>query len=129
MNPALVLFLSLTGATGAALFGVSPFSHMGEAPPSAGPVLEAAPAVAPPETEVWDLEYGAYLAETCSACHGEDQPGAPLLEGRSFAELREALEAYASGARRHDQMGVVARSLTAEERGHVAAWLASRPAR
>ncbi|MDD2866959.1 hypothetical protein [Neomegalonema sp.] len=82
------------------------------------PAAEAAP----------DPEYGAWLAEACAACHGGATPGVPALEGRSFAELRAALEAYASGARTHDQMGVVARSLTPEERGHVAAWFAGRPA-
>lgn len=92
--------------------------------PAAETQAEALPAA---EAPLWDLEYGAYLAEACAACHGGAQPGVPALAGRPQAELRAALEAYASGARPHDQMGALARSLSPEERGHVAAWFASRP--
>ncbi|WP_018631612.1 c-type cytochrome [Neomegalonema perideroedes] len=111
MNPAALLILAVFAA----------LLRGGAFPP------EPPQAPAAPPAGAWDLDYGAYLAESCAACHGGATPGVPALEGRPFAELHEALEAYASGARRHDQMGVVARSLTPEERGHVAAWFAGRP--
>ena len=123
MNAALFVFCMVVGGFGAARLGVGPFAPEGAAPPA---LTAPEPTIEP--QEVWDLEYGAWLAEACLACHGAaETQGAPRLAGRPAAELRAALESYASGARPHDQMGVLARSLTPEERGHVAAWFAAQP--
>ena len=65
----------------------------------------------------------------CASCHGgiDRKLGAPWLEGMPREYLRAQLSAFARGERRNDshaQMRNMARAMTAEEIGHVAAFYA-----
>lgn len=78
------------------------------------------------------LAEGALLPEerTCSRCHGalgvgRPEEGTPRLAGQARLYLRKQLDDFASGARRSERMTPVARALTAEQRGAVAAYYAS----
>ncbi len=110
--------------------------------PDSGGVLPRPAAVpVPPASEptpsAADLEAGARLATegagavpACNSCHGargEGQPAerAPRLAGLGAAYLRQQLEAYASGARRHPVMEPIAQALQAAPRHQVAAHFAS----
>lgn len=72
-------------------------------------------------------------ANACFTCHGLDGAGdgdaAPRLAGLDAGYLHKQLEDYASGLRRHDVMGEVARNLTPKARAAVAAWYAGLPPR
>ncbi|HET7836970.1 MAG TPA: c-type cytochrome [Variovorax sp.] len=69
----------------------------------------------------------------CAACHGPmgTTTAAPRLDGQQRAYLEVQLEALASGARHNDisgQMRGIARQLTAQEIGALAAYYAAAPA-
>ena len=68
----------------------------------------------------------------CVACHGESgrsrTPGTPHLAGQDETYLRNALQAYRSGARRSQPMGSVASSLPARDIAGLARWYARQPA-
>lgn len=74
----------------------------------------------------------ARAAYACFTCHGLDGggngAGAPRLAGLDFGYLNRQLEGYALGLRRHDEMGYVARLLSADERQKVALHYARLPA-
>jgi cytochrome c553 len=65
----------------------------------------------------------------CAACHGNDgiatQPDAPNLAGQNALYTAMQLRAYRDGARRHEQMNVVVRSLTDAQIDDLAAWYAA----
>ncbi len=68
-------------------------------------------------------------ATACAACHGPDGiaklPGAPHLAGQPQEYLAAQLEAYRSGRRAHEIMGVVARTLGDADIAELSAWFAS----
>jgi cytochrome c553 len=75
---------------------------------------------------------GAELPEarTCSRCHGvlgigRPEEGTPRLAGQPRFYLEKQLDDFASGARPSDRMAPVARALSPEQRGAVAAYYAS----
>ena len=89
---------------------------------SAGPLLEPA----------WagDAAAGRARASTaCQACHGEDGKaivvGAAHLSGQQKEYLVEQLRAFRSGSRRHEQMSIIAKSLTDADIENVSEWYSS----
>jgi cytochrome c553 len=62
-------------------------------------------------------------------CHGAmciaTTPDAPHLAAQSAIYTAAQLRAYRSGARRHEVMAVLARALSDEDIGNLAAWYAS----
>lgn len=67
----------------------------------------------------------------CASCHGgiDQKPGSPWLEGMPQAYVAGQLQAFASGQRRNDPMGVmrnVARQMTAPEIDAVSQFYANR---
>lgn len=62
-------------------------------------------------------------------CHGElglsKAPDTPHLAGQPALYLRRQLEAYRSGARRHEVMNVVARTLSDADIDALARWYES----
>ena len=72
-----------------------------------------------------DLEYGAHLAESCTACHSDGAQGIPTIVGLEPAALIAMLEAYADGTRDHPGMRVVAAGLGEPERAALGAYLAT----
>lgn len=75
------------------------------------------------------VEAGRHKARACAVCHGPlglaSQPDAPHLAGQSAVYLTTQLKAYRSGARRHEVMSLMARSLSDEDIAQLAAWFAS----
>lgn len=73
---------------------------------------------------------GRKLARMCSACHGRDgvavRPHTPDIAGLDPDYLAEQLAAYRDGARRHEEMNVVARPLSDGQIASLAAWFASQ---
>lgn len=69
------------------------------------------------------------VAGTCAVCHGLNGiaklPEAPHLAGENAKYIIKQLQAFKSGARKHEQMSVVAKSLSDEDMANVAAWFAS----
>lgn len=65
----------------------------------------------------------------CQTCHGEDGKatlvGAANLSGQQKEYLVAQLRAFRSGARRHEQMGIIAKSLTDADIENVAEWYSS----
>jgi cytochrome c553 len=69
----------------------------------------------------------------CAGCHGmsgEGRPAAgyPRLAGQPQAYLQRQLEAYADGRRADVVMGPLAKRISTEERGRLAAHFAALPA-
>jgi len=62
-----------------------------------------------------DLEYGAFLAQECAACHRADAPAGaapiPAIAGLEAAYLAQALYDYRAGTRANPVMQTIARSL------------------
>lgn len=74
-----------------------------------------------------DAAAGRAKARTlCQTCHGEDGvavlPGAANLSGQQKEYLREQLRAYRSGSRQHEQMSIVAKTLTDADIENLAEW-------
>ena len=65
----------------------------------------------------------------CSVCHGVDgiakQPDAPHLAAENVEYLLRQLKAFKSGERKHEQMSIIAQSLSDEQMADVAAWYSS----
>lgn len=72
---------------------------------------------------------GAAACASCHGAHGEGGGMFPRLGGTGADYLRAQLDAFASGARRNPIMQPIAAALAAEQRGQVAAYYASLPAR
>ncbi len=81
---------------------------------------------------VGDPEAGRKLARQCQTCHGLDGyakiPIAPHIGGEPASYLGAQLTAFRDGARTHEMMSVVAKSLTDAQIGDLAAWYASQKA-
>ncbi|MFT3857188.1 MAG: c-type cytochrome [Aquabacterium sp.] len=77
-------------------------------------------------------------AERCIECHGADGQGAghgngpegkfAKLAGQHAAYMLKQIRDFRSGARKHDQMAIMARSVSDEDVRDIAAWFASLPA-
>ncbi|RFC65524.1 cytochrome c [Fulvimarina endophytica] len=76
-----------------------------------------------------DAEAGRGKAGACAACHGRDgiavAPDAPNLAGMSPIYTVAQLKAFKSGARQHEQMSIIAQSLSEEDMADLAAWYAA----
>ena len=76
-----------------------------------------------------DAVMGRQKAMACAVCHGalgiSVTPDAPNLAGQPALYLATQLRAYRSGARKHEVMAVLAKTLTDDEISHLAAWFAS----
>ena len=72
---------------------------------------------------------GKAKAQACSTCHGvlglSQLPNAPHLAGQPEIYVAEQLKAYRSGKRSNEVMNVIAKPLTDEDIGQLAAWFAS----
>ena len=73
-----------------------------------------------------DVEYGAYLAQECSACHHihVTKPGIPHIVGLTTDYFIETLNLYKEGARDNTTMQTIARSLDDEQIAALAAFFA-----
>lgn len=109
----------------------------------AGGALAASPQGAvsrtrPPGEAVGDPRLGARLSddERCQECHGPDGHGpgevansegrVPKLGGQSLRYLVKQLDDFRSGARSHDVMTMMARSVDRQTLLHIAAYFASQ---
>jgi cytochrome c553 len=76
-----------------------------------------------------DPKAGRAKAQLCAACHGPlgvaVAPDAPNLAGQSEIYLTAQLQAYRSGRRQHEVMGVIAKPLSDDDIRDLAAWFAS----
>lgn len=72
---------------------------------------------------------GRTKAQACAVCHGAlgiaSAPDAPNLAGQPAVYLTQQLQAYRSGARRHEVMAVMARPLTDADIDNLAAWFSA----
>lgn len=85
-----------------------------------------------------DLALGAFLAEEerCVECHGVDGQGlrlaagsdgrTPRLAGQSIAYMAKQIADFRKGARRHDQMQMMARTVAEEDFIEILAYFESR---
>lgn len=64
----------------------------------------------------------------CAVCHGIDgiakNPEAPHLAGEQASYIVKQLKAFKTGARKHDQMSIIAEGLSDEDAADIAAWYA-----
>jgi cytochrome c553 len=76
-----------------------------------------------------DAAAGKQKAQMCAVCHGLDgiakAPDAPHIAGESPIYLTRQLEAFRSGERKHEQMTIIAQSLSDEDIANLAAWYSS----
>jgi cytochrome c553 len=92
-------------------------------------------ALAPPAVarERGDAVAGRSKAGACVVCHGplglSVVPEVPHLAGQPEGYLVAQLEAFRSGARRSEQMSVVAKQLSDRDVADLAAWFSSIPIR
>ncbi len=88
----------------------------------------AATAAAQPAAAT-DAAAGREKARQCQACHGLDgvgkMPDVPNIGGESELYLTRQLHAFRSGERRHEQMSIIATSLSDEDIADLAAYFAS----
>jgi cytochrome c553 len=72
---------------------------------------------------------GKQKAKMCQTCHGLDGvarlPDAPNISGDSELYITNQLNAFRSGQRQHEQMSVIASSLSDEDIADLAAWYSS----
>jgi cytochrome c553 len=66
---------------------------------------------------------------TCAVCHGRDGiakvADAPNLAGNNAQYLAKQLHAFKSGARKHEQMSIIAEGLSDADIANLAAWFAA----
>jgi cytochrome c553 len=91
-------------------------------------VLLAASVVAP--ASAGELAAGrAKAAAACQTCHGLDGmatiPNAANLSGQQKGYLVIQLKRFRSGERKHEQMGIIAKSLSDQDIEDVAEWYSS----
>jgi cytochrome c553 len=77
-----------------------------------------------------DVEAGRAKAQReCSACHGLNgvakRPDAPNIGGESDLYLEIQLDAFRSGARKHEEMSIIAAGLSDQDIADVIAWYSS----
>ena len=96
--------------------------------------LAAATAFAQQAQSTGTVERGATLASTCLGCHGIEgyrnaypDYAVPRLAGQHQEYLANALKEYRSDARQYPTMHLQALSLSDQDIGDVAAYLASKP--
>jgi cytochrome c553 len=86
-------------------------------------VISSAPALAA------DAAAGKVKAQMCAVCHGLNGiakvPDAPNLAGESAVYTTKQLKAFKDGKRQHEQMSLIAQSLSEEDIANLAAWYAS----
>lgn len=79
-----------------------------------------------------DPAAGKAKAAQCAACHGANGiavlPDAPNLAGQNEIYLVKALKDYRSGARKHEQMTVMAKGLSDKDIENLAAYYNRMPA-
>jgi cytochrome c553 len=93
-------------------------------------LLAAALLVSGPVLAAGDLEAGRAKAQReCSVCHGLNgvakRPDAPNIGGESDLYLEIQLEAFRSGARKHEEMSIIAAGLSDQDIADVIAWYSS----
>ena len=85
----------------------------------------ALPVAAPAD----DAGAGRDKARACAVCHGpvglSVTPDAPHLAGQPALYVAAQLRAYRSGARKHEVMAVMAKTLSDDDISHLATWFAS----
>lgn len=73
-----------------------------------------------------DMEAGRRKAQPCTVCHGQlglaTAPDAPNLAGQPYTYLVTQLRAYRSGARKHEVMAVMAKTLSDDDIADLASW-------
>jgi cytochrome c553 len=66
----------------------------------------------------------------CASCHGEDgrgrEPGTPHLAAQDETYLRQALQAYRAGQRKHAAMQAIAGALSQADIAAFARWYAAQ---
>jgi cytochrome c553 len=66
---------------------------------------------------------------TCAVCHGIDgiakNPDAPNLAGNNAVYLARQLNAFKGGQRQHEQMSLIAQSLSDADIANISAWYAA----
>jgi len=71
----------------------------------------------------------AKAAATCQTCHGMDGkatvPTAANISGQQKGYLIAQLEAYRSGKRQHEQMGIISKMLSDQDIQNLAQWYSS----
>jgi cytochrome c553 len=71
----------------------------------------------------------AKASGVCAVCHGLNgiakNPEAPNLAGDNAAYIAKQLHAFQSGARKQEQMSIIAQSLSEQDIADVAAWYSS----
>ena len=76
-----------------------------------------------------DAAAGKAKAQMCAVCHGLNGiakvPDAPNLAGESAVYTTKQLKAFKDGKRQHEQMSLIAASLSDEDIADLAAWYAS----
>ncbi len=84
---------------------------------------------AAPAAHAADVALGRDKARTCAVCHGpvglSVTPDAPHLAGQPALYVATQLRQYRSGARKHEVMAVMAKTLSDDDITHLAAWFAS----
>jgi len=81
-------------------------------------------------TQAQDIAAGKMKAAgTCAVCHGQDGlakvPDAPNLAGNNAVYLARQLNAFKNGERKHEQMSIIAESLSDADIANLAAWFAA----
>jgi cytochrome c553 len=76
-----------------------------------------------------DPAAGKAKAQMCAVCHGLNGvarvPDAANLAGESTLYLTRQLQAFKSGQRQHEQMTLIAQSLSDQDMADLAAWYSS----
>jgi cytochrome c553 len=94
------------------------------------PVLALAAVLALPSA-AWaaDAAAGRVKARMCQNCHGIEgvakMPDVPNIGGESAGYLTRQLTHFRSGERKHEQMSIIAGSLSDQDIADLAAWYAS----
>lgn len=86
-------------------------------------------ALIPPPPAIADAAAGRKKAAMCQTCHGIDgvgrMPDVPNIGGESTDYLTRQLGQFKSGERRHEQMSIIAQSLSESDIADLAAWYSS----
>jgi cytochrome c553 len=84
---------------------------------------------APASAGADEIDAGRAKAQACAVCHGplgvSSQPDTPHLAGQPASYLVQQLRAFRSGSRRHEVMAVIAKPLSDDDIGKLAAWYSS----
>ncbi len=73
-----------------------------------------------------ELSAGKKKAVQCTPCHGHNgvatNPEAPNLAGESSIYIAKQLNAFRAGERNHQQMSIIAKTLSDDDIANLAAW-------